>query len=152
MTEVDEMERPVELTDDLDELTAAFSNEDQNAAAWLALILLTAENRAALEGLRNLLIEKELATVEEIDKHLLSQLEQPVLGNWYTMMHKLYAYRVHETLQIQKNKREAKEEDVIQTAVDQNITPTGPPPVSGVLGKVDLPAPEKSEEEASDGN
>lgn len=124
----DTPQEPIELKDDLATLTEEFSTDEQNAAAWLALILLTAENRAALEGLRNLLVEKEIATVEEIDKHLIEQLEQPTLSNWYNMMHQLYAYRVHETLQIQKNKRESGEEDIIKETTDQNITPTGPPP------------------------
>jgi len=84
------------------------------------------------------LIEKEVATVEEVDACLIKQLEQPALGNWYNMMHQLYAYRVHETLQIQKDKREAGEEDKIQQVADINVIPSGPPDAKVLKGGVQI--------------
>lgn len=119
--------------DDYDyaKLSKEFTTEEQNAAAWLALVLLLAENRAMVDGLRKLLVTKGVASDEEIMTAIKTELEQPNLGNWYGFMNQLYAFRVAETLDIQrrKNAGELKEEDAPQG--DLKDVSGGPPIPTG---------------------
>jgi len=123
--------RPDEF--DYEKLAQEFSPEEQNAAAWLSLVLLLAENRAMVDGLRKLLVAKGVAEDTEIIEAIKGELEQPKLGNWYGFMNQLYAFRVAETLDIQKQKRdgvipeaEAPQGDLADVSGGPPI-PTGPP-------------------------
>jgi len=125
---------------DYNKLAAEFTPEEQNAAAWLSLVLLLAENRAMVDGMRKLLVEKGVSTDEEVIGFIKAELEQPNLGNWYGFMNQLYAFRVAETLDIQKQKRdgaipteEAPEGDLTEVSGGPPI-PTGPPAPKDIVG------------------
>ena len=118
------------------ELSGRFTTEEQNAAAWLSVVLLMAENRAMSEALRKLLVEKEVITAEESVAAIKTEVEQPNLGNWYGFMNQLYAFRVAETLEIQHQKKMgelSEEESPKGELVDiaQAPIPTGPPDIRG---------------------
>ena len=124
---------------DYDKLAQEFTPEEQNAAAWLSLVLLLAENRAMVDGMRKLLVAKGICEDEEIISSIKTELEQPNLGNWYGFMNQLYAFRVAETLEIQKQKRDgatpaegAPEGDLTDVSGGPPI-PTGPPPREDIV-------------------
>ncbi len=124
-------ERPDAL--DYEKLAQEFTPEEQNAAAWLSVILLLAENRAMIDGIRKLLVAKGVAEDAEIITAIKTELEQPNLGNWYGFMNQLYAFRVAETLDIQKRKtagelpvEDAPQGDLADVSGGPPI-PTGPP-------------------------
>ncbi|KKM88712.1 hypothetical protein LCGC14_1256070 [marine sediment metagenome] len=56
MAEAEEVLAPDARPDQFDykKLAAEFSPEEQNAAAWLSVVLLLAENRAMVDGIRKL--------------------------------------------------------------------------------------------------
>ena len=129
---------------DYDKLAAEFSPEEQNAAAWLSLVLLLAENRAMVDGLRKLLVAKGVATDEEVLGAIKSELEQPNLGNWYGFMNQLYAFRVAETLDIQKRKNEGTlpeektpQGDITDVSGGPPI-PTGPPSPKDIVASTTI--------------
>ncbi len=110
-----------------------FTSEEQNAAAWLSLVLLMAENRAILDAFRKILINKGIVTEEEALLAIKAELDQPALGNWYGFMNQLYAMRVTETLDIARRKKagefpedEAPKGELTDVSGDAPI-PTGPP-------------------------
>jgi len=124
---------------DYDKLAQEFTPEEQNAAAWLSLVLLLAENRAMVDGMRKLLVAKGICEDEAIISSIKTELEQPNLGNWYGFMNQLYAFRVAETLEIQKQKRDgatpaegAPEGDLTDVSGGPPI-PTGPPPREDIV-------------------
>lgn len=129
--------RPDEF--DYAKLSAQFSAEEQNAAAWLAIVLLLAENRAMCDSIRKLLVEKEVCTSEEAIDAIKSELEQPNLGNWYGFMNQLYAFRVAETLDIQRQKNEGTipPEDAplgdLKDVAGGKPIPTGAPPKEDII-------------------
>ncbi len=129
---------------DYEKLAQEFSPEEQNAAAWLSLVLLLAENRAMVDGLRKLLVAKGVATDEEVIGAIKEELEQPKLGNWYGFMNQLYAFRVAETLDIQKQKRDGtlSEEDAPQGDL-KDVSggppiPTGPPAPKDIVASASI--------------
>ena len=148
MSEQEQPEGPMEL--DYAALAAEFSPEEQNSAAWLSLVLLLAENRAMVEALRRLIISKELATDEEMTTAIRNELEQPSLGHWYAFVNQLYAYRVAETLELQRQQKagevpeaEAPIGDLTDVSGGVPI-PTGAPPITGSATIVQSdPEPEK---------
>lgn len=138
---------------DYAKLAEEFSAEEQNAAAWLAVVLLIAENRAFFGALRNLLIEKELVTAAEIDTAVGVEIQQPKLGNWYGYVNQLYAYRVAETLDLQRKKKsgelneeDAPKGDVTEVAGDSPI-PSGPPPKEEIIAATTIIQTAPTEEE-----
>lgn len=112
---------------DYDALSAQFSTEEQNAAAWLAVVLLLAENRAMVDAIRKLLVEKEICTSEESMEIFKKELEQPNLGNWYGFMNQLYAFRVAETLEIQRQKKDGTLPEEADPKGDLTDVSGGPP-------------------------
>ena len=112
---------------DYNKLSAEFSTEEQNAAAWLSVVLLLAENRAMIDAMRKLLVEKEVCTAEESMEVFKKELEQPNLGNWYGFMNQLYAFRVAETLDIQRQKNEGTLPEEEQPKGDLKDVSGGPP-------------------------
>jgi hypothetical protein len=124
---------------DYNKLAQEFTPEEQNAAAWLSLVLLLAENRAMVDGMRKLLVAKGVCEDEEIISSIKTELEQPNLGNWYGFMNQLYAFRVAETLEIQKQKRdgatpgEATPEGDLTDVSGGPPIPTGPPPREDIV-------------------
>jgi len=129
---------------DYDKLAQEFSPEEQNAAAWLSLVLLLAENRAMVDGMRKLLVAKGVAEDGEIIEAIKAELEQPNLGNWYGFMNQLYAFRVAETLEIQKQKREGAvptegvpEGDLADVSGGPPI-PTGPPAPKDIVAATSI--------------
>jgi hypothetical protein len=139
-----------------EKLAQEFSPEEQNAAAWLSLVLLLAENRAMVDGLRKLLVAKGVATDDEVIGAIKEELEQPKLGNWYGFMNQLYAFRVAETLDIQKQKRdgtipeaEAPQGDL--TDVAQAPIPTGPPAPKDIVASATINQAAPAVEGAPDG-
>jgi len=135
MSEQEQPEGPMEL--DYAALAAQFSPEEQNSAAWLSLVLLLAENRALVESLRKLILSKGLATEEETMEAIKGELEQPALGNWYAFVNQLYAYRVAETLELQRQRKAgevAEEEAPLGDLTDVSGSvpiPTKAPPITG---------------------
>jgi hypothetical protein len=122
-----------------EEFVKEFSIEEQNAAAWLSLVLLLAENRAMLDAFRKILIAKEIAGEDEILAAISTELTQPNLGKWYGFMNQLYAYRVAETLDIQRKKdageltkENTPEGDLLDVSGGSPI-PTGPPNPADVV-------------------
>ena len=116
-----------------------FSIEEQNAAAWLSLVLLLAENRAILDAFRKTLIAKEIIGEQEIMDAITTELTQPNLGQWYGFLNQLYAYRVAETLDIQRKKdageltdEKTPEGDLLDVSGGSPI-PTGPPDPATVV-------------------
>ncbi len=140
---------------DYDKLAQEFTPEEQNAAAWLSLVLLLAENRAMVDGIRKLLVAKGVAKDDEIITAIKAELEQPNLGNWYGFMNQLYAFRVAETLEIQKQKRDGTlpEEDAPQGDLADVSggppIPTGPPPRDDIVGAATIVQTAPVEEEAN---
>jgi hypothetical protein len=136
-------------------LAAEFSPEEQNAAAWLSVVLLLAENRAYCDALRKLMLSKGLATEEEINSALGHELTQPQLGNWYGFMNQLYSYRVAETLDLQKQKREGTLPD--ESPIEEDLTkvsggppiPTGPPPKEDIIAGTTINPPMKGDPDVS---
>jgi len=128
--------------DDLNytDLAAEFSPEEQNAAAWLSVVLLLAENRAMVDGIRKLLVEKGVATDEEVIGAIKSELEQPNLGKWYGFMNQLYAFRVAETLDIQKRKNEGDLPEEETPPADLTEVSGGPPIPTGPPAPKDIVA------------
>ena len=129
---------------DYEKLSQEFTAEEQNAAAWLSVVLLLAENRAMVDVFRKLLVAKGVASDEEIIAAIKTELEQPNLGNWYGFMNQLYAFRVAETLDIQKQKREgnlSKEEapqgDLTDVSGGPPI-PTGPPAPKDIVSSTTI--------------
>jgi hypothetical protein len=148
MSEQGILDGPMEL--DYAALAAEFSPEEQNSAAWLSLVLLLAENRAMVDALRKLILSKGLATEEETVEAIKNELEQPALGNWYAFVNQLYAYRVAETLELQRQQKagEVSEEEAPigdLTDVSGGVPiPTGAPPITGSATIVQAdPEPEK---------
>lgn len=144
--------RPDEF--DYEKLAQEFTPEEQNAAAWLSLVLLLAENRAMVDGIRKLLVAKGLAEDDEIITAIKAELEQPNLGNWYGFMNQLYAFRVAETLEIQKQKRDgtlpeesAPQGDLADVSGGPPI-PTGPPAPKDIAGTATIVQTAPAEEEA----
>ena len=128
---------------DYEKLAQEFTPEEQNAAAWLSVILLLAENRAMIDGIRKLLVAKGVAEDAEIITAIKTELEQPNLGNWYGFMNQLYAFRVAETLDIQKQKREGtlSEEEAPKgdlKDVAQAPIPTGPPDPQDIVASTTI--------------
>lgn len=126
------------------ELSKEFSTEELNAASWLALILLLAENRAYCDALRKVLIAKELVSEEDMHAALQTELEQPNLGHWYGFLNQLYAYRVAETLDLQKRARagelpesQAPLGDLTEVSGDVPI-PSGPPPEGTLTNTINI--------------
>ena len=120
-------------------LVGEFSPEEQNAAAWLSVVLLLAENRAYCDALRKAVLEKGLLTADELNDAISTELTQPNLGNWYGFMNQLHAYRVTETLDLQKRKRDGSLDDsevplgdLTEVNGDTPI-PQGPPPVENIV-------------------
>jgi len=125
---------------DYEKLSQEFTPEEQNAAAWLSLVLLLAENRAMVDGIRKLLVAKGVCEDQEIISAIKAELEQPNLGNWYGFMNQLYAFRVAETLEIQKQRRDgtipkdaAPQGDLKDVSGGPPI-PTGPPAPKDIVG------------------
>ncbi len=146
MAEAEEVLTPDARPDafDFEKLAQEFSPEEQNAAAWLSVILLLAENRAMVDGIRKLLVAKGVAEDEEIITAIKTELEQPNLGNWYGFMNQLYAFRVAETLDIQKQKRdgtlsteEAPQGDLKDVSGGPPI-PTGPPAPKDIVASTTI--------------
>lgn len=159
MAEAEEVLAPDARPDQFDykKLAAEFSPEEQNAAAWLSVVLLLAENRAMVDGIRKLLIAKGVAENEEIIAAIKVELEQPNLGNWYGFMNQLYAFRVAETLDIQKQKREgtlpaedAPTGDLKDVSGGPPI-PTGPPAPQDIVGSTNIIQTEPAVEGDVDG-
>lgn len=139
-------------------LSSEFTTEEQNAAAWLALVLLLAENRAMCDALRKLIVQKGLATDEEVLECIKTELEQPNLGRWYGFMNQLYAFRVAETLDIQKRKKEGDlDEDTpgpkgdITEASGGPPIPTGAPPKEDIVAATQIVQAEPNVEADTDG-
>ncbi len=128
-----------------------FSSEEQNAAAWMSVVLLLAENRAYCDAIRKVLIAKEIATEDEINEAIGAELTQPNLGNWYGFMNQLYTFRVAETLSIQQKRSNgefAEEEgpkgDISDIGGEVPL-PTSAPPLSTSVG-INQTAPEETNE------
>jgi hypothetical protein len=121
-------------------LAQEFSPEEQNAAAWLSVVLLLAENRAMVDGIRKLLVAKGVATDDEIIGAIKTELEQPNLGHWYGFMNQLYAYRVAETLEIQKRKNDGTLSDEEMPQGDLKDVSGGPPIPTGPPSPKDIVA------------
>ena len=126
------------------EYVQGFSPEEQNAAAWLSMVLLLAENRAMLDSMRKVMIEKGVASEEELKQAITVELTQPNLGQWYGFMNQLYAYRVAETLDIQKKKMAGElegddqpEGDLLDVSGGVPI-PTGPPDAETVIASTTI--------------
>jgi hypothetical protein len=69
----------------------------------------------------------------------MDEVRQPKLGNWYGYINQLYAYRVAETLDLQKKKKagalddqDAPEGDLTEISGDRPI-PSGPPPKEEII-------------------
>ncbi len=127
-----------------EKLAQEFTAEEQNAAAWLSVVLLLAENRAMVDGIRKLLVAKGVAEDEEIINAIKTELEQPNLGNWYGFMNQLYAFRVAETLDIQKQKREGTLPEAAAPKGDlKDVSgglpiPTGPPDPKDIVASTSI--------------
>ena len=148
MSEQDLLDGPMEL--DYAALAAQFSPEEQNSAAWLSLVLLLAENRAMVDALRKLILSKGIATEEETVEFMKAELEQPALGNWYGFVNQLYAYRVAETLELERSRKAgevAEEKAPLGSLTDVSggvPIPTKAPPITGSATIVQTdPEPEK---------
>ena len=137
---------------DYESLSRQFSSEEQNAAAWLAVVLLLAENRAMVDAIRKLLVAKEICTQEESMDIFKAELEQPNLGNWYGFMNQLYAFRVAETLEIQRQKNEgslpeedAPKSDLTDVSGGPPIPTTAPPKKSIIAATTIIQTDPKAE-------
>ena len=139
-------------------LAAEFSPEEQNAAAWLSVVLLLAENRAYCDAIRKVLLSKGLASDLEINTAISTELQQPNLGNWYGFMNQLYSYRVAETLDLQRQKRDGlipEEEAPVGDLTDVSggpPIPTDAPPKEDIIAATTIIQTDPKVEGDSDGS